>query len=343
LPFISANFFAIDFSLEVHLTLCSQVDIPLAPFFIAKLLGRKNYFDELHGLDPQLHKSLLQIKKYKGNVEDLCLDFTVSSGEVMGSTPLELFPGGAAVNVTNSNRHQYVHLVADYRLNQQIAVQCRHFIHGFSKVRIVRVFQFFFPIEYFLFDLLCLHQATSQFSVNRSRSGRSQRDAAHVQPRGNAGAFFIGPIVFEHFDLSAQTVISGKNAGDWDVDDLVSHAKFEGCTSSSSTVVKLMKVLRDFNPQQRSLFLKFVTSCPRPPLLGFSELQVQKDFLFCSVFLLLLPPSLPSLSIKRSAPPLHLSHSQRTWFFFIRRRRPLAIRFNVLQPVKAATVQKFQG
>ena len=151
------------------------------------------------------------------------------------------------------------------------------------------------------------------------------------------------PNVFEHFDLSAQTVISGKNAGDWDVDDLVSHAKFEGCTSSSSTVVKLMKVLRDFNPQQRSLFLKFVTSCPRPPLLGFSELQVQKDFLFCSVFLLLLPPSLPSLSIKRSAPPLHLSHSQRTWFFFIRRRRPLAIRFNVLQPVKAATVQKFQG
>ena len=115
----------------------SQVDIPLAPFFIGKLLGRKNYFDELHGLDPQLHKSLLQIKKFKGDVEDLCLDFTVSSGEMMGHKPLELFPGGASVNVTNSNRHQYVHLVADYRLNQQIALQCRHFIHGFSKVCVV--------------------------------------------------------------------------------------------------------------------------------------------------------------------------------------------------------------
>jgi ubiquitin-protein ligase E3 C len=111
-----------------------QVDIPLAPFFIGKLLGRKNYFDELHGLDPQLHKSLLQIKKYKGNVEDLCLDFTVSSGDMMGNQPIELFPGGASVNVTNSNRHQYIHLVADYRLNQQIAVQCRQFILGFSKV-----------------------------------------------------------------------------------------------------------------------------------------------------------------------------------------------------------------
>jgi hypothetical protein len=85
-------------------------------------------------LDPQLHKSLLQIKKYKGDVEDLSLDFTVAAGEMMGNKPIELFPGGASVNVTNSNRHQYVHLVADHKLNQQIAMQCRHFILGFSKV-----------------------------------------------------------------------------------------------------------------------------------------------------------------------------------------------------------------
>jgi hypothetical protein len=69
-----------------------------------------------------------------------------------------------------------------------------------------------------------------------------------------------------------QTVISG----DWDVEDLAAHAKYEGCTASSHTVVKLMKVLREFTPQQRSLFLKFVTSCPRPPLLGFCDLQVHK-------------------------------------------------------------------
>jgi ubiquitin-protein ligase E3 C len=87
-------------------------------------------------LDPQLHKSLLQIKKYKGDVEDLSLDFTVAAGEMMGHKPIELFPGGASVNVTNSNRHQYVHLVADHKLNQQIAAQCRHFIFGFSKVRV---------------------------------------------------------------------------------------------------------------------------------------------------------------------------------------------------------------
>jgi hypothetical protein len=147
-----------------------QVDIPLAPFFIGKLLGRKNYFDELSGLDPQLHKSLLQIKKYKGNVEDLCLDFTVSGGEVMGSKPIELFPGGASVDVNNSNRHQYIHLVADHKLNQQIAAQCKHFIQGFSRVR----------------PTLCSLVIASLLSrfplVTPLESGRSEGNAARVQP-----------------------------------------------------------------------------------------------------------------------------------------------------------------
>ena len=152
----------------------SQVDIPLAPFFIGKLLGRKNYFDELNGLDPQLHKSLLQIKKYKGNVEDLCLDFTVSAGEVMGSKPIELFPGGASVNVTNSNRHQYIHLVADHKLNQQIAAQCRHFIQGFSRVRCAL---FFFVLFLRRASLLNLFP-----DVILLESGRSEGNAARVQP-----------------------------------------------------------------------------------------------------------------------------------------------------------------
>lgn len=151
----------------------SQVDIPLAPFFIGKLLGRKNYFDELNGLDPQLHKSLLQIKKYKGNVEDLCLDFTVSAGEVMGSKPIELFPGGASVNVTNSNRHQYIHLVADHKLNQQIAAQCRHFIQGFSRVRCALCVSCCF----------CTASLLNRFPVVIPlESGRSEGNAARFQP-----------------------------------------------------------------------------------------------------------------------------------------------------------------
>jgi hypothetical protein len=112
--------------------------------------------------------------------------------------------------------------------------------------------------------------------------------------------------------LAPQTVISGKNCGDWDVEDLAAHAKYEGCTASSSTVIKLMKVLREFTPQQRSLFLKFVTSCPRPPLLGFSELQVQRVLMVSSFFLMFLPylPSPVFFIALCAASAVHLPHSQ---------------------------------
>ncbi len=137
-------------------------------------------------------------------------------------------------------------------------------------------------------------------------------------------------------DRCAQTVISGKNCGDWTVEDLAAHAKFEGCSSSSSTVVKLMKVLREFSPQQRSLFLKFVTSCPRPPLLGFSELQVETLFFLVQLYPLMTPS--PRMPVKRAAPALHLPYSKRARLFFFRRRRPLAICVNVLQPSEAAAL-----
>ena len=120
--------------------------------------------------------------------------------------------------------------------------------------------------------------------------------------------------------LRAQTVISGKSSGDWDVADLAAHVKYEGCTASSSTVVKLMKALREFTPQQRSLFLKFVTSCPRPLLLGFCELQVQKSV--CVDFLHLYPHTripcpLPSATVDLQ-PPLciYLIPSERSFFSF---------------------------
>jgi hypothetical protein len=260
-------------------------------------------------LDPQLHKSLLQIKKYKGDVEDLSLDFTVAAGEMMGNKPIELFPGGASVNVTNCNRHQYVHLVADHKLNQQIALQCRHFILGFSKVCVALAASrnMLFLDNFAIFEPSC--------------SGCSQRDVARVQPRRNAGfQYFFCCVICEVSFLRVQTVISGKNSGDWDVEDLAAHAKYEGGTASSSTIVKLMKVLREFTPQQRSLFLKFVTSCPRPPLLGFSELQVPA---LASHFDFHLPFShhlftLSSCLLDVPAPPLHLPHSQRARVFLFR-------------------------
>lgn len=83
---------------------------------------------------------------YEGDARDLALDFTVTE-ELFGKhTTVELRPGGADIPVTNENKLQYVHAMADYKLNRQVSPSlsiqvfrfqasqdwiCRH-INGFS-------------------------------------------------------------------------------------------------------------------------------------------------------------------------------------------------------------------
>ena len=57
---------------------------------------------------------------YDGDVEDLCLDFTVT--EELGGKRIvhELRPGGKSISVTNENKLHYVHAMADFKLNRQV-------------------------------------------------------------------------------------------------------------------------------------------------------------------------------------------------------------------------------
>jgi hypothetical protein len=52
------------------------LDLPLAPFFVARLQGRWPLLEELAALDPEVYRSLLHLKRYDGPLADLCLDFT---------------------------------------------------------------------------------------------------------------------------------------------------------------------------------------------------------------------------------------------------------------------------
>jgi ubiquitin-protein ligase E3 B len=63
---------------------------------------------------------LLDLQHYEGDARDLALDFTVTE-ELFGKhTTVELRPGGADIPVTNENKLQYVHAMADYKLNRQV-------------------------------------------------------------------------------------------------------------------------------------------------------------------------------------------------------------------------------
>ena len=106
------------------------VELPLAPFFLSKLLGHSSAnvdIDHLYSLDPELHKNLLSLKTYEGDVQDLGLDFTIAVSD-LGENKIELLkPEGDEVAVTNENRIEYIHLVADFKLNRQIRHQCNAF------------------------------------------------------------------------------------------------------------------------------------------------------------------------------------------------------------------------
>lgn len=97
-------------------------ELPLAPFFLAKLLTSNSdvEINHLASLDPVLYKNLISLKNYRGDVSDLGLDFSVMNSELGTNNIENLKPDGSNIAVTNNNRIEYIHLMADYRLNQQV-------------------------------------------------------------------------------------------------------------------------------------------------------------------------------------------------------------------------------
>jgi ubiquitin-protein ligase E3 B len=57
---------------------------------------------------------------FDGDALELCLDFTVTE-ELCGRMIVhELKSGGKNIPVTNENKLQYVHAMADFKLNRQV-------------------------------------------------------------------------------------------------------------------------------------------------------------------------------------------------------------------------------
>ncbi|XP_058057066.1 ubiquitin-protein ligase E3C isoform X2 [Anopheles bellator] len=196
------------------------VELPLAEFFLSKLAGKHSDVDvhQLASLDPVLYRNLMSLKAYDGDVADLGLDFTVVC-DALGVTKVEeLKPNGTNIIVNSSNRIEYIQLMADFKLNQQIRAQCVAFRQGLANV---------LPIEWLY--------------------------------------------MFSNKEL--QVLISGAEIP-VDVHDLRQHTRYGGDFSLEHPAIQLFwKVVEQFDDIQRRLLLKFVTSCSRPPLLGFKDLD----------------------------------------------------------------------
>ena len=60
------------------------------------------------------------MQHYDGDVRELSLDFTVTEESFGKLHVIELKSGGKDISVTNDNKRQYIHAMADYKLNHQV-------------------------------------------------------------------------------------------------------------------------------------------------------------------------------------------------------------------------------
>lgn len=118
-----------------------------ASFFLQKILSKTNStrldIDYLASLDPEVYKNLIMLKDNKCNVEELELNFAVDLNEFGRTRLVELKPGGKDIPVTNDNKIEYIHLLADYKLNRQIHEQVMAFKRGIASVINMDMFKMF--------------------------------------------------------------------------------------------------------------------------------------------------------------------------------------------------------
>lgn len=225
------------------------IDVSFAGYFLlrwaltggttqaAKESGYRATLDDLRDLDEDLYQGILKLKHYDGDVEaDFGLNFTiVDTFEVCAPTPSSptkmetrsitrpLKANGAEIPVTNSNRPDYISLLASHRLRNQSWYQTNAFLSGLGEI--------IQPMWLSMFN---------QSELQRLIGGDSRE--------------------IDISDLRANTIYSGLYVIG---DDYEEHP----------TIRLFWDVLRKMDDQDRRKVLKFVTSTPRAPLLGFSHLN----------------------------------------------------------------------
>ena len=101
---------------------------------------KKQYFDGINSIQNQIiifnnnihHYLSLSINKIKlinkidsEGSRNLELNFTLNVADFGSTKTIELKPGGSDIFVNDDNKIEYMHLVADYKLNKQINRQVR--------------------------------------------------------------------------------------------------------------------------------------------------------------------------------------------------------------------------
>mmetsp|Transcript_12724 Transcript_12724/g.16608 ORF Transcript_12724/g.16608 Transcript_12724/m.16608 type:complete len:804 (+) Transcript_12724:296-2707(+) len=101
------------------------------------LLGFPVSLEDIEMVDNSVFTSIEKLKEYRDNgadVEDLCLDFSISETCLGVVTTKELIPDGAEIVVTNNNLDEYIEAVIKYYLMERTRPQMTELMLGFYDV-----------------------------------------------------------------------------------------------------------------------------------------------------------------------------------------------------------------
>lgn len=200
--------------------------------FLNQLLGKQNSLEDLKLLDKEFHQHLVTL-----------LSMTESDISKLGLTfeittsitrTVALIPSGSSIAVTKQNVAQYVHLVAHYRLNVQCQLQVKAFLKGFCEL---------IPAPWL--------RLFAAYELQKIVSGDDSYDAAASS--------------------SSSTTTKGKKG--IRVEALKAVMQYAAGYHRDHNVIRwFWEVVESMAPHEQGQLLKFITSCSRPPLLGFAAL-----------------------------------------------------------------------
>lgn len=141
------NLIGIICGLAIYNLTIVELNFPVALY--KKLLKRNPTLEDLKELMPDVGRSLQQLLDYtEDNLEEtFCLNFTITEENYGATEVLELVPNGENINVTKSNRQEFVDAYVDYVFNRAVAPLFECFYAGFHKVCGGKVLELFQPNE----------------------------------------------------------------------------------------------------------------------------------------------------------------------------------------------------
>ncbi|OQS03207.1 HECT E3 ubiquitin ligase [Thraustotheca clavata] len=123
------------------------IEPQFATFFLQKLLGQLNTLDDLQSLDAELYRHVLKMKQSPESIDQLELTYSIATSQNGTMQIQELIPQGQNIPVTQDNFIRYIHLLANYKLNTQIAAATNAFLVGFHDVIPTMWLLMFSPME----------------------------------------------------------------------------------------------------------------------------------------------------------------------------------------------------